>query len=88
MIGGCRELILKTIKEELLKTEGQKVELHDCSFPSECLDDVVTMSFVTSVYLKDDDIWVDFQDDYSGKHAAPLAECFSLNEMLDVMCDM
>ena len=88
MIGGCRELILKTIKDELLKSKEHEVELHDCSFPSECLDDVVTLTFVTKVYLKDDDVWVDFEDDYSGRHAAPLVECFSLDEMLDVLCDM
>ena len=89
MISGCRMLIKRTIKKELMASEEKKVDLTDCHFPSYSLDDMLVETFVTSVYLKDNgEVWVDYEDDYTGKHAAPIDECFTVDEMLSIMCDM
>ena len=85
MIGECRKLIYEVIKKELLNYKEKRVELHDCSFASESLDDMLVVSYVTSVYLKNDDIWIDFHDEYSGEHSMPILECLTVTEMLDVM---
>ena len=81
-------MIRKAIEEELLSTEGNRVDLDDCSFPSYGLDDMCIETFVTSVYIKNDDVWANFEDTYSGKYSAPIAACFTIDELLQILDGM
>ena len=84
----CRELILKVIENEFITSNTKRFNLNDCRFPSYSPDGVVMETTVTSIYLKDNDVWVDFHDEFTGEHSFPLNDCFTVDEMISIMSEI
>jgi hypothetical protein len=78
-------MIRKAIEEELLSTSVNRVDLEDCKFLSYSIDDMIVETSVTAVYIKENTVWADFEDEYTGKHSEPLAACFTIDELLTIL---
>ena len=77
-------MLFAAIKKELLSRRGQVAELQDCQFLSYGPDDMCVETTVTAVYIKEDTVWANFEDAYTGEHSEPIAACFTVDELLSI----
>ena len=87
MIRGCSELLQEKIKEQLVASKLDKMELDDCTFPSYDMDGDAVDIWIKNVFMKDDDVWVEFQDYTLESRKCPLA-CFDVSQLYSIYSAM
>jgi hypothetical protein len=76
----CSELLHKAIKEYFVNLKIDKVELDNCEFLSYTIEGDRDELWVTSVFLKDNDVWVEYDSDMGGTNTCPLS-CFDVTQL-------
>lgn len=85
-LSGFRELLFSEIADELRNTQGKKVEVN-LSIPSTIDEDRSYHNIIKSVYLDDESgsVMVDYTDDDLEDDYTDSIDCFSVDEILEII---
>lgn len=79
-----RYYLIEEIKKELLKTPEKKIKVNDlCIYENE--SDRNYPTYIESVFLKDDMVFVDFYDDIEDYHGSEEIELYTMNDIYEII---